>query len=133
MTDASNPQPPTLKRARFSNETELNKTPNAAGRLAASIGIVTLHPTLKRIAEFHLNKFMKLYTQQVKQEENIEKKLLTQSVKSLFSPLWGFSTRRLDRNEGSFWVIPVRTKRKHRKKKRHKVSKVFLPAFGLFK
>ena len=73
MTDASNPQPPTLKRARLSNETELNKTPNAAGRLAASIGIVTLHPTLKRIAEFHLNKFMKLYTQQVKQEENIDK------------------------------------------------------------
>jgi hypothetical protein len=73
MTDASNPQPfllPALKRARFSNDTEPNKTPNAAGRLASSIGIVTLHPTLKQIAEFHLNKFMKLYAQQVKQEEN---------------------------------------------------------------
>jgi hypothetical protein len=64
MTDASNPQPfllPALKRARFSNDTaEPNKTQNAAGRLAASIGIVTLHPTLKQITEFHLNKFMKL-------------------------------------------------------------------------
>ena len=72
---------PTTKRTRFNLEPELpnNKTgaaaitPSAAAHDVASSGILTLHPSLHTIANAQLLQFMKLYAQQNRQQETIEK------------------------------------------------------------
>jgi hypothetical protein len=76
---------PTTKRTRFNFEPELSNnknssttsatsaTPSAAAHDVASSGILALHPTLRTIAETQLLRFMKLYSQQTRQLETIEK------------------------------------------------------------
>ena len=76
---------PTTKRTRFNFEPELSNkknssatsatsaTPSAAAHDVASSGISALHPTLRTIAETQLLRFMKLYSQQTRQLDTIEK------------------------------------------------------------
>ena len=73
---------PTTKRMQFNFEPELSNnknsnatsaTPSAAAHDVASSGISALHPTLRTIAETQLLRFMKLYSQQTRQLETIDK------------------------------------------------------------